>query len=305
MIQRLTTEYSVVKTVSLFMNRYLVASCHAVIMSMLVLLVLCGLAEAQQKTYSPAGWQSDVSLYYWNPASDGALTLEGLRAEYDLSEGDFLSFAESAEAAFMGMANFRKGPYLVYLNLVYVNFDGIYVENMAVGTALADFNVNWEQLVTELALGYRVAEWGSMTEEMQKSGVDLMFGARYVDIEAEVKVAQFPDPAFVGFRAKGGQNWIEPWVGLRVEANLNEKWKLYGQGNVGGFGLDDIPSHSIDIIGAVQYRVTQHWALNLAYRHLKLSYKQGHVVNFVGQMGDAFAHDSTLTGPIVGITYIF
>jgi opacity protein-like surface antigen len=291
--------------VSLSSTTFHYRSCCALVMVVLFLYMFSNVAEAHQPDPEPAGWQKDVSLYYWNPATDGALTLEGLRAEYDLSEGDFLSFAESAEAAFMGMANFRNGPYLVYLNLVYANFDGMYVENMAVGPALADFNVNWEQLVTELALGYRVVEWGSKTEKTRKSGVDLMFGARYVDIEAEVKVAQFPDPAFVGFRAKGGQNWIEPWVGLRVEANLNEKWKLYGQGNVGGFGLDDIPSHSIDVIAAVQYRMTQHWAANLAYRHLELSYKQGQVVNIVGQMGDAFAHDSTLTGPIVGITYIF
>jgi opacity protein-like surface antigen len=291
--------------VSFFSTTFHYRSCCALVMVVLFLYVFSNAAEAHQPVPEPAGWQKDVSLYYWNPATEGALTLDGLRAEYDLSEGEFVSFAESAEAAFMGMANFTNGPYLVYFNLVYANFDGMYVENMAVGSALADFNVNWEQLITELALGYRVVEWGSKTEKNRNSGIDLMLGARYVDIEAEVEVAQFPDPSFVGYRAKGGQNWIEPWVGLRVEANLNEKWKIYGQGNVGGFGLGEIPSHSIDVIGAVQYRMTEHWAANLAYRHLELSYKQGQVVNIVGQMGDAFAHDSTLTGPIVGITYIF
>lgn len=286
-------------------GRDLTASCRAVILSMLLLLIFCGLAEAHQTTYSPTGWQSDLSLYYWAPATDGAITLEGLRVEYDLSESDVVSSAENLEAGFMGMANFRNGAYLVSLNLVYVNFDDVYFEDMAVVSAQADFNVNWEQTVAELALGYRVAEWGNKTDIKQKSGVDLIFGGRYVDIKAEAEVAQFPDPSFVGYRAKGSQNWIEPWVGLRVEANLNEKWGLYGQGSVGGFGLDDIPSHSIDIIGCVRYRMTQHWAVNLAYRHLELSYQQGQVANIVGEMGDAFAHDSTLSGPVAGITYTF
>ena len=55
----------------------------------------------------------------------------------------------------------------------------------------------------------------------------------------------------------------------------------------------------------MQYRITPHWAANLAYRHLEIAYEKGQVVNLVGQLENAFAHDSTLSGPILGLTYIF
>ena len=94
-------------------------------------------------------------------------------------------------------------------------------------------------------------------------------------------------------------------AGRRFEVALNQNWILYGQGSVGGFGVDHVLQNSIDLIGAVRYQMTDRWAANLAYRHLQLSYKKGQVRNLAGEMANAFAHDSTLEGPILGLTYNF
>jgi len=278
---------------------------HLLLLPILMLFVANGQAAAQQVSDEQAGWKADISLYYWLLATEGTLTVDGLTAEYDLSENEMAGFTDEIEEVFMGMVNFRKGPYLIYLNSAYVHYDDMDLESAKVGPVDADFDVQWQQLVAEVGVGYRVFDWYGQGAREPDLGIDLLVGGRYVYIDTDIEVTKFPVTSLVGFKAKSSESWVEPWLGLRVQVDLTEKWTIYGQGSVGGFGVDNVPSTSVDIIGVMQYRITPHWAANLAYRHLELSYEKGQVVNLAGQLKNAFAHDSTLSGPILGLTYIF
>ena len=286
-------------------NKFRIFLYRSLLMTFMMLLVISSQAEAQLSTQKQTGWQSEVSLYYWFPETDGLLTIDGLSARYDLSSKDLAELTSSLEAAFMGMINLRNGPWLFYLNTVYVHYDDVNIEGIQVGPAQADVDIEWEQMVTEAAIGYRVAYWGESKKGNPGVGVDLLLGARYVDIDAKVEVTDFPDPAFVGLESAGREKWLEPWIGIRSEVLFADNWSLYGQAGIGGFGVNNVPSTSIDVIGAIRYQLTQHWAANLAYRHLELDYKKGNVVNIAGEVAPSFAHNSNLTGPIVGLTYVF
>ena len=183
-----TPEKDLVRSRGVFSASVWTASCRTLIMSMLLLLVLCGLAEAQQATYSPTGWQSDVSLYYWCPATDGSLTVDGLTAEYDLSEHEVAGLTDDIEEVLMGMANFRRGPYLIYLNGVYVHYDDTDLKSAKVGPVDADFDVQWEQFIAEVGVGYRVMDWHGRGERKPVLGVDLLLGGRYVYIDTDMEV---------------------------------------------------------------------------------------------------------------------
>ena len=61
-------------------------------------------------------------------------------------------------------------------------------------------------------------------------------GLRYskIDVSAHINASLF---GLTGSAARSGdKDWVDPYVGVRIQHPLNERWTLVGYGDVGGFG---------------------------------------------------------------------
>lgn len=54
-------------------------------------------------------------------------------------------------------------------------------------------------------------------------------GLRWTKLEA--------DASALGLSASESADWTDPFIGLRMNADLTERWNLFAQADVGGFGV--------------------------------------------------------------------
>ncbi len=88
------------------------------------------------------------------------------------------------------------------------------------------------------------------------------------------------------------QWWIDPVIGLRLEADLTDRWKLMALGDVGGFGIGSASDFTWEAMLAAGYRISRRWTLALGYRAIGLDYD-----------GSAVHLDVVQHGPQVGAVY--
>jgi hypothetical protein len=96
--------------------------------------------------------------------------------------------------------------------------------------------------------------------------------------------------------ASGRKEWIDPFMGARMELSLKEKFNLSLRGDVGGFDVGSkITYNAMGLIGYNISRVVSFW---LGYRVLDVNYESGGGFN-------KFQYDMTMYGPITGIVFRF
>jgi len=185
-------------------------------------------------------------------------------------------------------------------------------------------------VVGEAALGYRalsvpLSEWfGSLpADDPRRFRLDLLGGARYWYARTKARLSIPPatlriggtpiPPGTVGSivsqkfgdtRIPGGllirgsqdvftttTSWIDSIIGFRVGVDVSDSVSLALRADIGGFGFGDSSDFSWQVVPSVDWRVTDHWSLDLAYRALGVD--KGHVSNAV------------LYGFVLGIGYRF
>lgn len=134
--------------------------------------------------------------------------------------------------------------------------------------------------------GYRVIDTQQVT-------LDVLAGARFWHISNDVMVTASHVSA--GSRTASHREsfgWVDPMVGMRAFAPLTEKLSLQAQADIGGFGVGSDLTWSV--LATANYVVTDHFSVSAGYKGLKVDYdRNGHV------------YDTTLSGPVLGVTYRF
>jgi hypothetical protein len=113
-------------------------------------------------------------------------------------------------------------------------------------------------------------------------------GFRYTYLRTELEIRG-------GRTVDGNENWVDPLVGSRIGLDLSDRWVLFGETNVGGFGVGS------DFTWNAQAFVGYHTALfgrpttfALGYRALSQDYDH-----------KDFGWDVTMHGPIIGTAIRF
>lgn len=121
---------------------------------------------------------------------------------------------------------------------------------------------------------------------------DYLAGIRWWDNDFDIKHNALP------IDVKIDENWIDPVIGGRWSAPLNESWLFSLHGTIGGFGV----SSELSASGSVgfKYEINEMMDLDLQYKTLWADYESG----TRGQKG-YFAYDVTTYGPIVGLNFKF
>ena len=223
-----------------------------------------GIVSAQDAAGSDS-WQFYGELYFWGASVDGK---SATGSDVDLDFDDIIS---DVNFALMGAAGASKGKWSLGVDLIYVNVDDS--DDIVPGVSANVELTNW--VITPL-VGYRIADTG-------KSRLDIVGGARYLYLEAELRIDA------LGARVDdSGSNW-DAVVGARGSIDFADKWYLLGYLDI-GTGESDLTWQAL---GGVGYRF-KHFDLVAAYRYLSWEFDD-----------DQALEEQQLHGPALGIRFAF
>jgi len=213
--------------------------------------------------------QSTASLYIWGAGLKGSTGNAAGGAPVDASFSDILDNLESGI-----MWNYRgKGDKWA------LGIDYIYL-NISPSSDVPPATVDLRETVTELSVGYEV-----------QPGLEVLAGFRYIDIRTSARLNVQPSPPPI----TGADNWFDPIVGLDYRRALSGKWKFYGRGDIGGFGVGS--DLTWQLAGYFGYMPSKNWNLFAGYRHIDVDYESDNEKKFF--------YDIAISGPLIGFGYNF
>lgn len=233
-------------------------------------------------------WSVIVSPYVWAASLKGDASLAGFDSDVDVP---FSEVFDHLDFVLMGNIEVTNGQW------------GVYVDAQRVRTSQDE-----ELFANELKLGIKTTSLaaGAFFKAYETElGGDTVFGRprtlsieptaglRWTKLEADVSV--------FGLSASKSANWTDPFIGLRVNADLTQRWNLFASTDVGGFGVGS--RLSVNAQAYLGYRTTmlgRPTILRAGYRALYQDYEND---DFTGV--NKFRWDTTQHGPVVGLSMRF
>ena len=216
-------------------------------------------------------WQYTITPYLYMTSMSGTTTFGPFRAPTDLSFGDVLDHLSFAA---MGNFNAQNEKWAVNVDLMYAKLG-------ATGPKKDLFNVDIEQGIYAGVLARRIAEHA-----------EIYAGVRIVTLDVGIH-SNF-GPAIDRSR---GVDWVDPIIGLRVNAPVSDKVTFNFMADVGGFGIG--ADYDVQVWPTLQIKLGQgRWRADVGYRVNYLDYSR--------DSGPArFQYDMLLYGPTLGVSYTF
>ena len=194
-------------------------------------LVAAAGAPASAQTTAPAEpdrWTVTMSPYLWATSLTGNTSSGGVDADVDLPFSDIVD-----NLAFGGMlaVDVRKGRFGVV-------FDGVLARQESESNIRrVELDVTIESSWLGVAPYYRVVDW---TYRQSASGqplrlvVEPLAGLRSTFFRVETDGT---GPRGNGRQVDRSENWFDPVVGSRFAVDLADRWQVFGEGDIGGFGV--------------------------------------------------------------------
>jgi len=253
-------------------------------MSVAAALGLCAAAPAgaQTKT-SDSGWQFEIIPYIWAAGMKGDVQSGSLpKISTDVSFSDIL---DVLDFGLMGAFEARKGRWGVLFDAIYMKLStGGTASRTGPGpvgaTATASANLEMKQTMLAAAAAYRTVEG--------RSPVDVIGGLRYIKLEAsaDINASFFALTGTVSRSADKG--WVDPYIGVRIQHPIADRWTLLGYGDIGGFGVGS--DFTWQAIVGVNYDFSKSVSGKLGYRYLSVDYDK-----------DGFLYDMDSYGVYLGV----
>ncbi len=124
--------------------------------------------------------------------------------------------------------------------------------------------------------------------------VEPTIGVRWTKLSTKLDIDS------LGFSTKKKTEWTDPFVGLRMQADLTDRWTLSGETDTGG--LDTSSKKTWNAQGYLGYRMylADHpTIIRVGYRVLAQNYR---TTDFTG---NKFKYDVTQRGPVLGLSMRF
>lgn len=225
-------------------------------------------------------WALQVTPYVWGAGISGDISpfrrgpTIGTRKSFadvlgDLNLGGFINlWGRHERFVFSG-------------DLLYVaTTDSKFVRGVPVVGAV-DTSVDSRQFTSTWQAGYRLVDGSDFT-------LDALGGLRLWHVSNDVRVR------VAGRNVKYGEDfgWVDPVIGARAFLRVAENLSLQAQADVGGFGVGADMTWSALV--TANYTFSDHLSVSAGYKLLDTDYaRNGHVF------------ETTLSGPVLGITYRF
>lgn len=216
-------------------------------------------------------WKYSGSLYLWGAGMSGE---SATGDDIDISFSDII---DNLDFAYMGNIAAQKGKWGFQADLIYLAVGNKPNVDLREGLTLS--NVKVKAWIVTPTVTYRVME-------SDKLSLDLMAGARYLDMKADLTVSPYPEVS------SSGAAW-DGIIGLKGTVDLSEKWFMPFQFDV-GTGDTDMTWQAFAGIG-YQYENVD---LIAGYRYLDWDFDDD-------DKGGGTFNDLTISGPIIGAKYRF
>jgi hypothetical protein len=245
----------------------------------LLLCAVCAPAVAQGG--GSEGWKFEFTPYVWGAGMDGTVRIEN-RPQAGLAvQQSFSDIFKILDVAAMGAIEARKDRWGVLADAVYFRVADKGSITGPLGFASLSAKGKVTQQMFTAAGAYRVNDG--------PSGVDVVGGLRAMSIKWDVNVtASVPVLPPGTRRLTQTKDWVDPFIGVRAQHALDERWTLVGHLDVGGFGAgSDFAVHSVL---SANYAFTPTYIGKVGFRYLQVDYdKRG------------FQYDMTNAGLLLGL----
>lgn len=219
------------------------------------------------------------TLYLWGSSLNGTTsTLPPLPAtDIDLSFRDVL---EDLNGAIMGSGEMRVGRWGVLADVMFtqVTPTGTLPEPFQ-----SDVSVRSRSLTLSADVLYRLYETDMLN-------VDVGAGLRYWHLANKLTIEPGFQPTSISYSQS--EDWVDPVIAGRIQAQLGGPWSVTLVGDIGGFGVGS--NSTWQAVGTVNYQWNEKLALRAGYRALSVDYENG-----------SFLYDVLMQGPILGASYRF
>ncbi len=237
---------------------------------------------ASAATAHDAGAQEiggSVTVYGWLPAMDADTTsATGGGAGVSFSGKDIIG---AINFAFMAAGEVHYGRFGLLQDLIYADLGG--GGNLS-GPFASKVNANLNMLISTTALSYRVYDQDGWL-------VEPFAGARYVDMETDVKIVG-GGPLGLSRAVSIKESWWDPVIGVRGRAPITDRLSAGGFVDIGGFGAGS--QFSWEVYGGLDYAITDRFSTVAGFRYLSIDYEDG-----------GTELDLTTYGPVLGATLRF
>jgi hypothetical protein len=132
--------------------------------------------------------------------------------------------------------------------------------------------------------------------DIDKTVMDILLGARYVDIEQDLRIT-LPGPAATDIDRRIDVSEIDLLVGIRVLGQFTDRFRYKLRGDYADFGTDG----TLNLYAGVNYEFGQAglFSLELGYRHMSIDLSDN-----LG-IGVTSSSDISLSGPVLGFVFSF
>jgi hypothetical protein len=266
----------------------------------------------------PSGWQISVTPYLWLPWMTGDVVIKGRALDVAIDPAQLIDHLNWPDIvpAWMSHIEAKRGPLSLFNDVVWTDvvgtdqFRGKFNGRFVTATFGANAKANYKIAIVEGGAAYTVWAQGRQGSP-GSTALDLLAGARWwhqdVEISADLATTiASSGPAGLTFRGNraiaksGGIDWVDPFVGARVEHQLAPGQAIELRGDVGGFGAGS--QFSWQAIASYNRPVGMIHGIPidgyLGFRALSADYTQGSGTS-------RFEWNNVIYGPVIGATMRF
>lgn len=234
-----------------------------------IVILICSPALAQETSKD---WQFDLApLYLWGISIDGTQTVKGQEVDLEAGFSDIFNNLNGVFTAHFEAAWKEKWGGFTDINWVNLEAD----TQSSTGSTITP---KYTTFFFELAGFYRLTK--------DDHDFDFLAGIRYTAMDLKLE-STGPLPT-----QTGEQDWVDPIVGLRWFWHFTDKWELWLEGDIGGFGVGS--DFTWNAVGMIYYQPWKHVGFFGGYRALYQDYEDG-------SGSEKFAFDATMHGPLLGL----
>lgn len=252
----------------------------------LLSLSLLTAAEAND-TPAPRGWSASFSTYSWLPWLSGDIRVDHVDVDVDVSPDQLLRNLDwSTMPVWMSYGELRNGRLTLFNDIVWTALEA--ADGFERRIIAGSIQVDYKQLTVELGAAYQI--WAN-----DVSSIDLLAGGRYWRQETDI-FSEFYGRRGAEIARSGSVDWVDPFIGARLQQAVAPGQSILIRGDVGGFGAGSDFSWQAMATFNMELCVTSGYEIDgyLGYRALSVDYSEG-----------SYEYDAVQHGPILGVTMKF
>lgn len=231
-------------------------------------------------------WRIIFSPYVWGASLDGNAGLLGLSSDVHMP---FREIVNNLDMSFMGNIEVGNGTFGAY-------FDGQYTKTSQ-GKDIYNNRLGLNITATTLSGGvyYRIYEQNlngnTLFGNQRIFAIEPTVGVRWTKLKAGLDIHRY--------NISRTESWTDPFIGSRILYDLNERWNIAAEADIGGFGLGTKLSANGQIyFGYRTLMLDMPVIWRVGYRSFYQNYNDG--TGF-----EKFKYKVNQHGPVIGLSVVF